>query len=531
MDVTDLDISEFLESEEQIEKSKRLIEESKAFMASCGKEQLEIYRIEKFVPTLQPADTYGKFYQGDSYVVLKQGDKEYDIHYWHGKECTADEMGSSAAFTVQLSGVLPKASSHHLEEQFYEGEMFLSYFKKTGVEYLPGGIESGFKMVTEKVFEPRLLQCKGERYPRVFTVEMVANSINEGDVFILDMNDRIFFWPGKDCNVNEKMKGLEVCTNIRKSERHCNAEIYFPKENADIDAEFWGHLGGKPDVINPATDDTAAEAGNDENAKYALFKISNETGKIQCSEITERPLRRDHLDTNDTFILELDKHVYIWIGKGANAEEKKNALIIGKSFVKAHNKPQGTRVSRIVENAEDTHFKSFFNGFYPILKVEHGGSMGFDTSVTASQDMSKLANKKRENVEKLLTQLGDYTVKVYICGQSDQPEEIPAEEHGHFFQDNVYMIDVKGSKHRYIVQWFGPRLPSDTQSEYRKYMDILTNNIFSPREITRITVMQGHEDDTLLTFFPNGFICHDGPRKALSDRIAGIKETGCLFKI
>jgi len=189
-------------------------------------------------------------------------------------------MGSSAAFTVQLSGVLPKASSHHLEEQFYEGEMFLSYFKKTGVEYLPGGIESGFKMVTEKVFEPRLLQCKGERYPRVFTVEMVANSVNEGDVFILDMNDRIYFWPGKDCNVNEKMKGLEICTNIRKSERHCNAEIYFPRENPDIDAEFWGHLGGKPDVINPATDDTAAEAGTDENAKYALFKISNETGKI-----------------------------------------------------------------------------------------------------------------------------------------------------------------------------------------------------------------------------------------------------------
>jgi len=27
-------------------------------------------------------------------------EKEYDIHYWHGKECTADEMGSSAAFTV-----------------------------------------------------------------------------------------------------------------------------------------------------------------------------------------------------------------------------------------------------------------------------------------------------------------------------------------------------------------------------------------------------------------------------------------------
>lgn len=170
MDITDLDLSEFLESEEQIERSKKLVEESKAFMASCGKEALEVYRIEKFVPTLQPTESYGKFYEGDSYVVLKNGDKEYDIHYWHGKECTADEMGSSAAFTVQLSAVLPKGSSHHLEEQMYEGEMFLSYFKKTGVEYVPGGIESGFRQVQDKVFEPRLLQCKGERYPRVFSV-------------------------------------------------------------------------------------------------------------------------------------------------------------------------------------------------------------------------------------------------------------------------------------------------------------------------------------------------------------------------
>jgi hypothetical protein len=109
---------------------------------------------------------------------------------------------------------------------------------------------------------------------------MVANSINEGDVFILDMNEKIFFWPGQHCNVTEKMKGLEITTNMRKSERHCKAEIYFPKEDAAVDAEFWGHLGGKPDVINPPTADNEAEAGDDADLKYALFKISNETGGI-----------------------------------------------------------------------------------------------------------------------------------------------------------------------------------------------------------------------------------------------------------
>ena len=100
MDITELDLSEFLEKEETSELSKKLVEESKAFMASCGKEPLEVYRIEKFVPTPQPKETYGKFYSGDSYVVLKKGEKEYDIHYWHGVEATTDEVGSSAAFTV-----------------------------------------------------------------------------------------------------------------------------------------------------------------------------------------------------------------------------------------------------------------------------------------------------------------------------------------------------------------------------------------------------------------------------------------------
>jgi hypothetical protein len=265
MDITDMDLSEFLEKDEQDVKNKELAALAEEFLKSCGKENIEVYRIEKFKPTLQANESYGKFYEGDSYVVLKQEDKEYNIHYWHGKEATADEMGSSAYFSVQLSGVLPKQSTHHLEEQMYEGDMFLSYFKKTGVEYLPGGIESGFKMVEDKVFVPRLLQVKGERYPRVFEVPMKAESINTGDVFILDMNDRIFFWKGDQCSVNEKMKALEVVTNMRKFERHCKADIIFPNEDAEIDEEFWGHLGGKPAVINPPTPDGGAEAGDDEN--------------------------------------------------------------------------------------------------------------------------------------------------------------------------------------------------------------------------------------------------------------------------
>ena len=53
------------------------------------------------------------------------------------------------------------------------------------------------------------------------------------------------------------------------------------------------------------------------------------------------------LDPTNVYILETHKKVSIWIGGEADLEEKKNSLVIGKGFVKAHNKPKNTRVMRI----------------------------------------------------------------------------------------------------------------------------------------------------------------------------------------
>lgn len=185
---------------------------------------------------------------------------------------------------------------------------------------------------------------------------------------------------------------------------------------------------------------------------------------------------------------------------------------------------------RIVEKAEDAHFKSFFNGFYPIAQNDFGKSAGM-ANTTANQDIAAVANKKREVVKTLLNKLGKYSVKVYLCKDGEN-KELPEEDHGHFFQDEVYAIDIQGESHRYLIQWFGPRLPSDQVSEYRDYLAKLTNYEFKPNEITRTSVMQGHEDDSLLTFFPNGFICHDGPYQTYKDRVQEIEEkAGCMYRI
>jgi len=50
---------------------KQLAEKADAFLHSCGKHPLEVYRIENFTPPPVPEKHWGKFYNGDSYVVLK----------------------------------------------------------------------------------------------------------------------------------------------------------------------------------------------------------------------------------------------------------------------------------------------------------------------------------------------------------------------------------------------------------------------------------------------------------------------------
>jgi len=48
------------------------------------------------------------------------------------------------------------------------------------------------------------------------------------------------------------------------------------------------------------------------------------------------------------------------------------SMQFAKQFINDKGKPKNTRISRIPEGAEDAHFKSFFNGFYPCIKQDFG---------------------------------------------------------------------------------------------------------------------------------------------------------------
>ena len=48
---------------------------------------------------------------------------------------------------MELDGVLGGGAVHHRECQDHESPLFLSYFKERGLEYLDGGVDTGFTTV------------------------------------------------------------------------------------------------------------------------------------------------------------------------------------------------------------------------------------------------------------------------------------------------------------------------------------------------------------------------------------------------
>lgn len=146
-------------------------------------------------------------------------------------------------------------------------------------------------------FETKLLHVKGRRKVTVHEVPLDIRSMNCSDVFILDAGREIWQWNGKEASKIEKQKGLQVSREIRDQDRGGNAKVHIVEETDADDQGFWKAFGKpKPTRINPSTEsDEAHERAAAEKIKF--YKVSDETGKLVVSEIAERPLTQEMLDT------------------------------------------------------------------------------------------------------------------------------------------------------------------------------------------------------------------------------------------
>jgi len=327
---------------------------------SVGKQVgIRVWRIENFKVVPVAPQSYGTFYDGDSYIILntyKKGDAfKHDIHFWLGEYTTTDEAGTAAFKTVELDDYLGGGPVEYREVQGFESDKFLSLFHNGAIFILKGGVESGFNKVKPEEYKPRLLWIHGDKNVRVNEVDLSTKSLNQGDVFLLDCGLTIYQFNGSKSSGQERTKGAALARAIDDERKGLPKIEVYTEGDADIPDVFWSTLGGKGTIAPPLAKTAPTKS------EKVLFKLSDASGKFSFTQVATGKISKKLLDTNDAFILDLGFEVYVWIGLKASPNERKQAFGFATDYLAKNNRPAFTPVVKILEGGENEVFESSFD--------------------------------------------------------------------------------------------------------------------------------------------------------------------------
>ena len=143
----------------------------------------------------------------------------------------------------------------------------------------------------------------------------------------------------------------------------------------------------------------------------------------------------------------------------------------------------------------------------------------------------QVAKAKKVMFDKL-GDLSKVTKKVFFV-ESDWTtltEITDPREQGKFFAESCYVIQLKSPTTQFIITWVGPGGLDDELAKISDATVALTGGVLSTLE-TRTRVKKGHEDEGLLSFFPEGFTILDEARVPMDEWYAKIEANGAMFRV
>lgn len=322
--------------ERQVKKAAALGEP--AWKEAGVKPGLKIWRIVKFIVTDWPEEDYGKFYNGDSYIILHTYTKDnsadllYDLHFWIGSESSQDEYGTAAYKTVELDTFLDDKAVQHREVQGFESDLFKSYFKN--LTTMEGGAETGFRHVEPEKYKTRLLQVKSTgKNLQIREVPLSQKSLNSEDVFILDTGKIVWQFNGNTASPYEKARAMEFLQNI-EGERagHAKGEVV-DEHSISKGHEFYSHL-----------QEGTAEADEEDYeipAEKKLFcvNVSDASGKINFKEVKTGNITKEDFKSDDVYLFDSCEQIFVWVGQNASPAEKRNGMTYAHNHCMKTNRP------------------------------------------------------------------------------------------------------------------------------------------------------------------------------------------------
>ncbi|KAL4109413.1 hypothetical protein PRIC1_001113 [Phytophthora ramorum] len=492
-----------------------------AFTEAGTKAGLEAWRIEDLQPVRVAAVDQHKLHSGDSYIFLKTSEATtgltWHIHFWLGKDTSADESGVAAYKTVELDDALNGVPVQHRECEGHESDLFLSYFKATGLQYLEGGVASGFNEVKRDEYVTRLYRIKGKRTVRVQQVPLQSSSLTVDDAYVLDAGLELYVYAGKEANRLEKAKALEFVSKTREA-RGGRANVTFIDEEPEDEA-FWAILGGFATVTRSAESDEHHE--NAAKKSTTVLRVSGSTDEnLQVADVTPSSgvLTKDILKTEDVFIIDVGNEVFVWVGKTASESERKNALTVAVHYLKKEGRPSHTPITRVVEEGETPVFTALFKAWTEPKVLEFG--------FQPSQGVAKMQTDKEVDVKTLLKAASQSEEDIGVDPNGDGQHEVtvwriedlekvqvPKEQYGHFYDGDSYIVlhvvtPSSGKPTQVIYFWQGRSSTTDEKAASALLSTFLDDSLGgSP---VQVRVVQGKEPAHFRALFKGTMIVHAG---------------------
>ena len=290
------------------------------------------WRIEKLKLKKWPKDQSGRFYQGDSFLVLNIISKEkMYAHVWTGKLSSKDEISFVNFKVLQL---------------------FKSYFDFFTV--IKGGVDADLEQYKSEHYRGKLFHVHSQG-SKIQSREVSINrkNLDSGDVYLLDIGLKVFIWTGKKSNSFEKFHMGCLAQKI-KDVRHNKATVITLYEDVPDEKnkkEFDDYLD--------KYEESDFETQQSFNSSFKkMMKLSDENGRL---ELTEVPYGRNSLKSEDSFLIDRGDAIIIWVGSKASQSEKRFARFFANKYVSTESRNPQMPVYITSESKAGKEFEKCFS--------------------------------------------------------------------------------------------------------------------------------------------------------------------------
>ena len=458
---------------------------------------------------------------------------EQHIHFWLGEEATQDEAAVAAFKTVELDEFLGGSPIQHREVQGQESMRFKAYFK-SGLRYMTGGVGSGFSHYVPDL-SPKLFQVKGRRDPILRQLKTLSwAEMNPGDSYIVDVPEEklIFVWQGKQSNRFEKLKAATCAQKFKSEYGTTEHEVVIlvdgQEDDGSEEAQIFNEtlpLANKGSMQESST--IPDENDSQSRGQVKLYRCSDSEGKLILNEVKDGPLFQNDLNSDDTFLIDNGSYgIWVWIGKNASEEERREAMRNAQGFIKARNLKTGTPVTRVIDGGEPLEFKTLFQSWRDkddtkTFKRQTSGSTignGVARTVQTKFDAKTLHENPKVAATNRMVDDGTGAKEVFRVEMFDLIN-LPDEDHGIFFSGDCYVVLYAyhdGSKDNYIIYyWIGENSSQDEQGAAALRTIELDQRLGG--NPVQVRVVQGKEPQHFLAMFDGQMTVFSGGKASAFD--------------